>query len=105
MQELKKKHGSGTTALIIPNKKINDITEIVQALEDFNILLKGVTETIKNEIKEQKGGFLSMLLGTLGAKLSENMLAGKGIVRAGSGKGIVRVGSGKEVDFQCRLIL
>ena len=68
-------------------------------------MLKGVTETIKNEIKEQKGGFLSMLLGTLGAKLSENMLAGKGIVRAGSGKGIVRVGSGKEVDFQCRLIL
>ena len=84
---------------------MNDIMKIVQALEDSNILLKGVTKTIKNEIKEQKGGFLSMLLGTLGAKLSENMLAGKGIVRAGSGKGIVRVGSGKEVDFQCRLIL
>ena len=61
--------------------------------------MKGVTKTIKNEIKEQKGGFLSMLIGTLGAKLLGIMLAGKGIVRAGSGKGIVRVGYRKEVDF------
>ena len=60
---------SGTTTLIISNKKINDKIEIVQALEESNILLKGVTKTIKNEIKEQKGGFLSMLLGTLGARL------------------------------------
>ena len=70
--------------------------KIVQALEDSNILLKGVTKTIKNETKEQKGGFLSMLLGTLGASLLGNILAGKGIVRAGSGnkkgKGIVRAG-------------
>ena len=61
--------------------------------------MKGVTKTIKNEIKEQKGGFLSMLIGTLGAKLLGIMLAGKGIVRAGSGKGTVRVGYRKEVDF------
>ena len=64
MQEFKKKkkkiHGSGTT-LIISNKEMNDIMKIVQALEDSNILSKGVTETIKNETKEQKGGFLSML--------------------------------------------
>ena len=64
-----------------------------------NILLKGVTKTIKNEAKEQKGGFLSMLLGTLGASLLGNILAGKGIVGAGSGnkkgKGIVRAGYGK----------
>ena len=67
MQELKKnRHGSGTTTLIISNEEINDIMKIVQALEDSNILLKGVTKTIKNETKEQKGGFLSMLLGTLG---------------------------------------
>ena len=59
--------------------------EIVQALEDSNILLKGVTKTIKNETKEQKGRFLSLLLGTLGASVLGNMLAGKGIVRAGSG--------------------
>ena len=50
-------------------KRRNDIMKIVQALEDSNILLKRVTKTIKNEIKEQKGGFLSMLLGTLGASL------------------------------------
>ena len=65
---------------------MNDIINIVQALEDSNILRKGVTKTIKNEIKRQKGGFLSMLLGTLGASLLGNLLAGKGIVRAGSGK-------------------
>ena len=64
---------------------MNDIMKIFQALEDSNILLKGVTKTIKNETKEQKGGcFLSMLLGTLGA-LSGNLLRGKGIVRAGTG--------------------
>ena len=77
---------------------MNDIMKIVEALEYSNILLKEVTKTIKNETKEQKGGFLSMLLGTLGASLLGNVLAGKGIVRAGSGnkkgKGIVRVGSG-----------
>ena len=78
---------------------MNDMMKIVQALEDSNILLKGVTKTIENETKEQKGGFLSMLLGTLGASLLGNLLAGKGIVRAGSGnkkgKGIVRAGYGK----------
>ena len=65
---------------------MNDITKIIQALENSNILLKRVTKTIKNEIKEQKGGFLSMLLGTLGASLLGNLLAGKGIVRAGTGR-------------------
>ena len=55
---------------------MNDIMKIVQALEDSNILLKGVTKTIKNETKERKGGFLSILLGTLGASLLGNLLAG-----------------------------
>ena len=112
----KKIHGSGTTTLIISNEEMNDIMKIIQALEDSNILLKGVTKTIKNETKKQKGGFLSMLLGTLGASLLGNLLAGKGIVRAGSGnkkgkgivragsgnkkgKGIVRAGTGKQWDF------
>ena len=99
----KKIHGSGATTLIISNEEMNDIIKIVQALEDSNILLKGVTKTIENETKEQKGGFLSMLLGTLGASLLGNLLTGKGIVRAGSGnnkgKGIVRAGTGKEWDF------
>ena len=92
----KKAHGSETTTLIISNEEMNDITKIVHTLEDFNILLKAVTKTIKNETKEQKGEFLGMLLGTLGASLLENMLAAKGIVRAGSGKGIVRGGSGNK---------
>ena len=77
--------------------------KIVQAFEDSNILLKGVIKAIKNETKEQKERFLSMLLGTLGASLLGNMLAGKGIVRAGSGnkkgKRIVRAGYGNEMDF------
>ena len=60
--------------------------KIVQALEDSNILLKGVTRTIKNETIEQKGGFLSMLLGILRASLLGNLLVEKGIVRTGSGK-------------------
>ena len=96
-------HHSGKTTLIIPNKEMNDIMKTVQALQDSNILLKGVTKTIKNETKKQKGGFLSMLLGTLGASLLGNLLTGKGIVRAGSGnkkgKGIVRAGTGKQWDF------
>ena len=62
-----------------------DIMKIVQALEDWNVLLKGVTKTIEDETKEQKGWFLSMLLGTLGASLVGNLLAGKGIARAGYG--------------------
>ena len=99
----KKIHGSGTTTLIISNEEMNDIMKIVQALEDSNILLKGVTKTIKNETKEQKGGFLSMLLSTLGASLLGDLLAGKGIERAGSenikGKGIVRAGTGKDWNF------
>ena len=108
--------GSGTKALIISSEGMNDIMKIIQALGDSNILLKGVTKTIKIETKEQKGGFLSMLLSTLGASLLGNLSTGKGIVRGGSenkngkgvvrpgsrnkkGKGIVRAGSGKEWDF------
>ena len=75
-----------------------NIMKIVQALEDSNILLKGVTKTIENETKEQKGGFLSVLLGALGASLLGNLLTGKGIENAGygnnwiKGKGIERAG-------------
>ena len=100
MQEFKKTHGSGTTTSIISNKEMNYIIKIVQALKDSNILLKGVTKTIKNE---KKGVFLSMLLGNLEANLLGNMLAGKGIVTAGSGKrigkGILRAGYRKKTGF------
>ena len=99
----KKIHGSGTTALIVSDKEMNDIMKTVQFLEDSKILLKGVTKTIKNETKEDKGGFLSTLLGTLGTSLLGNILAGKGIVKAGfgnkKGKRIVRAGSGKQWYF------
>ena len=91
--------GSGhNTTLIISNDEINDIIEIVKSL-DSGLLLKGVTETVQNEAKEQKGGFLSMLLGTLGASLLGNLLTGKGAFHAGKGvnkkgKGIHRAGEG-----------
>ena len=87
MQEyIKKILGSGNmTTLIISNDEIYDI-KIVKSLEDSRLLLKRVTETVQNEVKEQKGGFLSMLLGILGASLLRNLLTGKGIYRAGTGK-------------------
>ena len=78
---------------------MNDIIKIIEALENSGILLKGVSKTIENETKKQKGGFLSMLLGTLGASLLGNLLAGgKGIVCAG--EGIVRAGAGAKKKKQ-----
>ena len=79
MQEFKKKeiHSSGTKTLIISNEEMNDIMKIVQVPKDSNVLLKGVTETIKNGTKEQKGGLLSLLLGTLGASLLGSLLQEK----------------------------
>ena len=76
---------------------MEDLIEIVKSLEDSGLLLNGVTESVKNEIKEEKGGFLSMLLGTMGASLLGNLLAGKGLHRAGDG--IVRAGEGNKLDF------
>ena len=73
------------TALIISNYEMGDFIKIVKSLEDSGSLLKGVTETVQNEVKEQKGRFLSMLLGTLGASLLGNFLTGRGINRAGEG--------------------
>ena len=106
MQEFKKKiHGSGTTTLTISNEEINDTIKIVQPLEDSNILWKGITKRIKNETKEQKRGFLSMLLVTLGPSLLGNLLSGKGIVKTGhknkneKGKRIVRAGYGNKINF------
>ena len=73
---------------------MNDIIKKVKSLDDSGLLLKGVTETVQNEVKEQKGGFLSMLLGTLGASLLGNILTGKGINRAG--EGVIRAGYGNK---------
>ena len=69
---------------------MKDILKIVKSLENSGLLLEGVSETIKNETKEPKGGFLSILLGTLGASLLGNMLSGKGVIR--TGEGTARIG-------------
>ena len=94
----KKILGSGTITLTISNDEMNDILKIAKSLEDSGVLLKGVSETIKNEAKEHRGGFLSMLLGTLGASLLGNLLtknlSGKGVIRAG--EGTIRAGYGSK---------
>ena len=89
----KKIHGSGVK-LIIEQEDMNDIMKIIEVLENSGILLKGVSKTITNETKKQRGGFLSILLGTLGSSLLGNLLTGKGIMRAGDG--IVRAGEGSK---------
>ena len=98
MEVLKKMPGSGMTTLIISNDEMNDILKIVKSLENFGLLLKGVSETIQHEAKEQRGGFLSMLLGTLGASLLGDILSkglsGKGVIRAG--EGTIRAGYGSK---------
>ena len=85
----KKILGSGNLlTLIISKDEINYIIKIVKSHEDSGLLLKEVTETVQNEVKQPKGGFLSMLLGTLGARLLGSFLTGRGINRAGKGRGI-----------------
>ena len=95
----KKILGSGNhTTLIISNDDMQDLLKIVKSLEDSGILLDGITETVKNEVKEQKGGFLSMFLGTLGASLLGDLLtknlSGRGFIRAG--EGTIRAGYGSK---------
>ena len=90
----KKLLGSRNTTLIVSSDEIEGIIKIVKSLENSGLLLEGVIETVQNEVKEQKGRFLSMLLGTLGAKLLGNLLTGRGIYRAVKGKGINRADEG-----------
>ena len=94
----KKMLGSGMAILIISNDEMDDILKIVKSLENSGLLLKGVSETIQHEAKEQRGGFLSMLLGTLGASLLVDALSkglsGKGVIRAS--EGTIRVGYGSK---------
>ena len=95
----KKILGSGhNTTLIISNDEMDEILKIVKSLEDSGVLLKGVSETIQNEAREQRGGFLSMLLCTLAASLLGDMLSkslsGKGVTRAG--EGTIRAGYGSK---------
>ena len=97
----KKILGSGhnnNTTLIISNDEMDDIFKIVKSLEDSGVLLTGVSETIQHEAKEQRGGFLSMLLGPLGASLLGDVLSkglsGSGVIRAG--EGTIRAGYGSK---------
>ena len=94
----KKILGSGATTLIITNDEMDDILKIVKYLENSGVLLKGASETIQHEAKEERGGFLSMLLGTLGATLLGDILSkglsGKGVIR--DGEGTIRVGYGSK---------
>ena len=80
----KRTFGSGNKTLIISNEEINDM-KIIKFLEESGLLIKGISETIKNEAKEQKGEFFGVLLGTLGASLLGNLLTGKGTIIAGEG--------------------
>ena len=81
----KKIFGSGFTTFIISNEEMNDIMKIVKSLEESDLLINGVIETIKNKAKEQNGGFLGIILGTLGASLLGNLLPGKRTIKAGEG--------------------
>ena len=87
--------GHNNTTLIISNDEIN-IIKIVKSLEDSCLLLKGIPETVQNEVKEQKGGFLTILLCTLGASLLGNLLTGRGVYRAD--KGVLRDGYGRPLS-------
>ena len=94
----KKILGSGNNTTLITSN-MDDLIKIVKSFEDSGLLLKGITQSVQNEIKEQKGGFLSMLLGTLGASLLGNLLPGEGVNKNGNGihragEGIVRAGEG-----------
>ena len=101
MQEyIKKILGSGhnNTTLIISNDEMGDILKKVKSIEDSGIILKGISETIQHEAKERRGGFLGMLLGTLGASLLDDVLSkgssGKGLI--GAGEGTIRAGYGSK---------
>ena len=93
------------TTLVISNEKMKDIIEIVKSPEESGLFLKGVSKTIQSEAKEQKGGFLSMLLGTLGARLLGNIVAGKGINRAGEGTVRATKRFGKEQKKQKEFLI
>ena len=92
-------YGSGMTTLIISNEEVDHIIKIVKSLEELSLWIKDISETIENEVKGQKGGLLSMLFDTLAASVLGNVIAGKGVIRAGERLIIVRE------DFHCHLIL
>ena len=104
----KKILGSENTTLIISNNEMEDIIKIIKYLENSGLLIEGVTKAVQNEVREQKGGFLSILLGTLGASLLGNLTTGRRIYTSGKGKGkvinragegVLRSGYGNKMGF------
>ena len=98
----KKIFGSGTTILAFSNEGLHDVMKIIKSFEESGLLMKGVSEIVKTEVKKQKGGFLHMLAATFGASLLRIMLAGKRLVKSGDGvipadEGDIR--AGEEQDF------
>ena len=92
---------TGARTLVFSNEELNDILKIVKSFEKLCLLLKGVSETTKNEGKDQKGEFLGMLLDKLRASLLGNILAGKGVVRGDDrvirvSGGVIRAGEGHD---------
>ena len=90
----KKTYGSGTTTLIIPNEKMEDIMRIVKSFEESGLLIKDVSEAIQNKAQKQISGFLSMLFGNLGASLLGNLSTGKGAVATNQGRAKIKTGEG-----------
>ena len=112
---IKKMCGSAATTLIISNEEMNNIMKIIKFLEESGVLIKGFSETIKEEAKEQKAGFSSMSLSTLGAGLLGNLLAGNGAIETKQERGTVKASQGTikagegtiraDQDFKCCFIL
>ena len=97
MQLFKRKIFGSETTIITSAEEMNDIMIIIKSLKDSGLLIKGVSEKIKNKAKEQKGEFLGILLGTLGASLLRNIFAGNRVVRCGEGV----IGTGKGTNRAC----
>ena len=90
----KKIYGSKTTLVFSNEEEIYDFLKVVKSLEDAGLLMKGVRETVENELKEEKFGLLDMLAAALGASLLENMLAGNVVIQAG--EGVMKSGEGQD---------
>ena len=91
----KNNFGSGMTILVFSNEEVDDIMKIIKSFKEAGLLIKTVSETVENELKEQKGGFLGILAATLGASLLGSMLSGKKVIREGdrvirADKGVIR---------------
>ena len=92
----KKTYGLGTTTLVFSNEDLNNVIKILKSLEESSLLIKGVSETVENDVKEQKGGSHVILAATLAASFLGSALMGRGEVRGGDGViWTIRAGEGQ----------